>query len=267
MTGILSGTSSIPQPKGGILKAEFFDPVPVSLSYGRILSKENLPGDVVSGAVKMLSCLEAMARDTGFDLDGRLLLERTERAVFETDHQHIADRESAETYARGITARVGGFDMAAADCACKLAFCLLAPEGRSVSPSRIRADDRTCNNILTMVERMTFFLDVMGPVRRICFRFNGGYGNAIDEGYGLFLTDGCLWDVTVSPDPLPDDARLRLLVRYVLSLNAVDPSLKSITNIGVMNPRLNCAYMMPVSSIPEDVLLYASEGIVGVHLH
>ena len=264
MTGIIAGTYGITQPKGGILRAEFFDPVPVSLAYDRVLSKENLPGDIVGGAVKILSCLEAMARDTGFDVDSSVLLERAERAVFENDHSRIAESASAEVFAKGLTARVTGFDMAAADCACKLSFCMLGPNGRSVGPSRIRADDRTCNNILTMADRMTSFLDVMGPVRRICFRFTGGYGKAVNEGYGLFLTDRCLWDVTVSPDPLPEDARLRLLVRYVLCRGSADPALRSVENIGIMNPRLNCAYMMSASAIPSDVLTYAAEGIAGI---
>ncbi len=35
-------------------------------------------------------------------------------------------------------------------------------------------------------------------------------------------------------------------------------------NIGIMNPRLHCAYMMPASEIPEDVLMFAAQGIVGL---
>ena len=264
MIGIISGAEGVQQPLGGLLRLEFFDPVPISLSDGRVLSRENLPGDVVDGAVKVLSCLDALVRDTGFDVDDRLLLRRVEETVFEAVHQDMPDAAYAEAYAGGISARVGGFDHAAADCACKLAYCMQRRSAGYANPSRIRADDRTCTNILTMVGRMNAFLDVMGPVRRICFRFPGGYGKAVNSGFGMFLTDECLWDVTTSADPLPEKARLALLIRYVLSRGSKDPALTNIRNIGIMNPRLHCAYMMPAGDIPQDVLEYVAEGIVGI---
>ena len=264
MTGIIFATDGVQQPLGGLLKLEFFDPVPISLNDGRVLSRENLPGDVIDGAVKILSCLDALVRDTGFDVDDRLLLKRAEEAVFESVHSEVPSAAYAESYAGGISARVGGFDNAAADCACKLSYCMHKHTGGYANPSRIRADDRTCTNILTMVGRMNAFLDVMGPVRRICFRFPGGYGRAVTSGFGMYLTDECLWDVTTSADPLPEKARLALLIRYVLSRGSKDPALADVRNIGIMNPRLHCAYMMPAKEIPADVLEYVAEGIVGV---
>ena len=264
MTGIIAGTAGVQQPNGGLLKLEFFDPVPISLNDGRVLSRENLPGNVIDGAVKILSCLDALVRDTGFDVDDRLLLKRVEETVFERTHSEVPDSRYAEAFAGGISPRIGGFDNAAADCACKLSYCMQRKDTGYSNPSRVRADDRTCTNILTMVARMNAFLDVMGPVRRICFRFPGGYGRAVSSGFGMFLTDECLWDVTTSPDPLPEKARLALLIRYVLSRGSKDPALADVRNIGIMNPRLHCAYMMPAKDIPQDVLEYAAEGIVGI---
>ena len=264
MTGILGATADVTGLRDGILNVELFDPVPISLNDGRILSKENLPGDLVDGAVKTLSFLEAIVRQTGFNVDSALLLDRVEKTVFETTHDKVAYSAFANTFAEGLSVTVQGFDHAAADCACKLAYCLQKPGGRFTNPSRIRADDRTCSNILLMVERMSYFLDAMGPARRVCFRFNGGYGRAVDSGYGMFLTDGCLWDVTTSSDPLPEDARLRLLTRYALSVGCADPALKSVTNIGIVNPRLHCAYMTTIRRIPEETLRYVAEGVAGI---
>ena len=264
MSGIIESASAVAQPQGGLLSLRFFDPVPISLNDGRVLSRENLPGDVVDGAVKILSCLDAMVRDTGFSVDEKVLLDRVEETVFEVLHKDIPDAPYAEAYSKGVMPRVSGFDHAAADCACKLAYCLEKRNGGYSNPSRIRADDRTCSNVLTMVNRMGAFFDLMGPLRRICFRFAGGYGRAVDRGFGMFLTDECLWDVTTSNDPLPEKARLSLLIRYVLSRGSKDPALNSVRNIGIMNPRLHCAYMMPASEIPEDVLMFAAQGIVGL---
>ena len=264
MTGILGGTADVAGLRDGLLKVELFDPVPISLNDGRILSKENLPGDIVDGAVKILTCLDALVRETGFNVDDQVLLDRVERAVFEVRHSDVTDSMFAEAFSRGLSVRVSGFDHAAADCACKLAYCLLKPNGRFTNPSRIRADDRTCSNILLMTERMSYFLDAMGPARRICFHFGGGYGRAVDSGYGMFLTDGCLWDITTSADPLPEDARIRLLLRYALSVGCTDPALRSVSNIGIVNPRLHCAYMTSVRRIPEETLRYVAEGVAGI---
>lgn len=213
MTGILEGIGNVMSPGGGFLSLDMFDPVPVSLSDGRILSKENIPGSAVEGAVTLLSCMDALARDTGFEVDDQVLLERVEDALFEKRHLSLPGGAAADAYAKGITCRSGGFDAAAADCACRLALFLTGGSGFA-NPSRMRADDRTCSNIVMMTERMQSFLLLMGPARRVCFRLPGG--SAIDRGYGVFLTDGCLWDVTTSPDPLPEKARLRLLVRYAM---------------------------------------------------
>lgn len=261
MTGIVEGTRDVEQPPGGFLGLDRFDPVPISQATNRVPIRENIPATVVDGTVSLLSCLDAMARDTGFDVDGAVLLERAEEAVFETVHGEMFEREAASVFAKGVSAHVGGFDYPAIDCACKLVSCIL-PDIR-VSPLAIRPDDRTCANISTMVDRVSSFLDVMGPARRICFRLNGGYGRNIDRGFGMFLTDNCLWDVVSSHDPLPQDARLRLLVRYGMCTRAADPALKSIPNIGVFNPRLHCAYMMPVRDIPPESLTFISECVIG----
>ena len=39
---------------------------------------------------------------------------------------------------------------------------------------------------------------------------------------------------------------------------------RSAANIGIVNPRLNCAYMMPVSEISPEALEYARTDIAGL---
>lgn len=213
MTGILEGIRGVSPPGGGFLPLDRFDPVPVSLSDDRVLSRENVPPSVVEAAVQILFCMDAIARDTGFEADDRVVLDRVEDALFERRHRSLEGGAAADAYANGIVCRTGGFDAAAADCACRLALLFSGASGYA-NPSRMRADDRTCSNIITMVERMNSFLSLMGPARRVCFRLPGG--SAIRGGYGILLTDGCLWDLTASADPLPVNARLKLLVRYVM---------------------------------------------------
>lgn len=154
MTGIRGVTGRIDVPGGIVPGLELFDPVPVSVSDGRILSRENIPGNAVEGAVLILSAMDALARDTGFEIDDGILLERIEDAVFEKRHRDMEGGDLAEAYARGITARQGGFDTASADCAARLALFLSGSSGYA-NPSRMRADDRTCSNILLMTERMS----------------------------------------------------------------------------------------------------------------
>lgn len=265
MAGITEGCRLVSQPPEGLLPLGRFDPVPISLNDGRVLSRENLAGDIVGGAVKLLAACEMISRESGYDMDERAILSRAERAVFEVSPEKVPDSEFIDVYSRGIAVKFGGgFDYSSIDCACKLSAFFIGNFGQYGNASRIRADDRTCGNIRTMVTRVETFLDLVGPVRRMCFRFPGGYGRAIDDGCGEYLTDGSLWDVCTSRDPLPLDNRLRLLVRYVMCTHSKDPLMKGIKNIGIVNPRLNCAYMMPVDEIPEETLYYAERGIVGL---
>lgn len=40
--------------------------------------------------------------------------------------------------------------------------------------------------------------------------------------------------------------------------------MSSAENIGIMNPRLNCAYMMPAKDIPVHDLEYIRTGVIGL---
>ena len=69
--------------------------------------------------------------------------------------------------------------------------------------------------------------------------------------------------MTTSTEPLPQDKVLQLLVRYVMCRHSDDPEIGSVTNMGLVNPRLNCAYIVNGSRIDPSVIEHVEKEIVG----
>ena len=53
------------------------------------------------------------------------------------------------------------------------------------------------------------------------------------------------------------------LVRYVMCRHSDDPEIGSVTNMGLVNPRLNCAYIVSGSRIDPSVIEHVEKEIVG----
>jgi len=263
MAGIAEGVRGFPQPSGGLLKPSIFDPVPLAFNDGRYIGQDNLPGDIVEGAVCLLSFFSLFSAMSGYSYAERdACLKEAERTAFQDCSPGwtgaYGTASGADAFEDGIACAYSkDIEPYAADCACRLA----AGAAGGYRPARVRADDRTCSNIASMVRRTVVFFGNNGPVKRIGFSFGAGYGERIGSGFGHFLTDACIWDMSVTQDPLPPERTMRLLVRLVMCRESGDPDLERISNIGLLNPRLGCAYVTSLSRVPQEAVQAARDTI------
>lgn len=268
MTGIDKGTEYADYPPGGFVPAGLFSPIPLMPGDGRPLGHDSIDSGTVLGAVSLLSVLTLLNERDGYRYDRAAAeIKEAERIAFihlENNHLGMYGSSSySDVFEDGINCRYGGeLDDASVDCACKLSA-FAASGGKLSHPSRIRADDRTCANIRTMVRRTVAFLTGMGPVSRMGFEIPGAGGSRITKGTGNYITKDTVWDITVSSEPLPRDGVLKVLVRYIMCRHSDDPVLRSVKNIGLLNPRLGCAYIADASEIDPKTVEVVERDILG----
>ena len=144
-------------------------------------------------------------------------------------------------------------------------------------------DKATVENIRTMVNRSMSFFKKYGPVTKDGFTFEpvngkesdyqrmcetkkgswGGYTGTVESGDGDFLTKDTIWDFKVSKAPVKKEHTLQLLMYWRMGLHSIYPELWNIQYLGIYNPRLNTAYRIAVTDIPEDVIEEVEVSIIG----
>lgn len=134
---------------------------------------------------------------------------------------------------------------------------------KTLDDERLIPDVYTIANIRIMVNRALDFFKKYGPVTKDGFKFIGGYTDIITAGDGDFLTDDTLWDFKVSKKPPLKEHTLQLLIYYLMGQHSVQPYYKSLTKIGIYNPRLNIVYTKKVSDIDETILNEIATKIIG----
>lgn len=133
----------------------------------------------------------------------------------------------------------------------------------TLDDERLIPDAHTIANIGIMVNRALEFFDTYGPVTKDGFKFIGGYTDTITAGDGDFLTEDTLWDFKVSKKPPLKEHTLQLLIYYLMGQHSVQPYYKSLTKIGIYNPRLNIVYTKKVSDIDKNILDEIATKVIG----
>lgn len=133
----------------------------------------------------------------------------------------------------------------------------------TLDDERLIPDAYTIANIRIMVNRALEFFDTYGPVTKDGFKFIGGYTDTITAGDGDFLTEDTLWDFKVSKKPPLKEHTLQLLIYYLMGQHSVQDYYKSLTKIGIYNPRLNIVYTKKVSDIDKNILKEIATKIIG----
>jgi len=85
--------------------------------------------------------------------------------------------------------------------------------------------------------------------------FEGGYTDTVEAGDGDFISKDTFWDFKVSKSHPTSKHTLQILMYYVMGLHSVHDHFKTISNLGFFNPRLNIAYICPVSKIPAETIM------------
>lgn len=126
----------------------------------------------------------------------------------------------------------------------------------------INPDNATIENIRIMVNRSKLFWEKYGPI--ICSEptFEGGYSYIVDSGDGDYVSKDTLWDFKVSKSAPSTKHSLQLLMYYVMGLHSIHNCYNELLNLGIFNPRLNIAYICPISSIPKEVISDVENNVI-----
>ncbi|PFR64601.1 hypothetical protein COK29_26985, partial [Bacillus cereus] len=95
------------------------------------------------------------------------------------------------------------------------------------------------------------------------FTFKGGYTPSINTGDGDFLTENTIWDFKVSKSVPTNKHTLQLLIYYLMGVDSIHSEFKQIENLGIFNPRLNKVYLLPISTISNEIINEVNTTVIG----
>ena len=146
----------------------------------------------------------------------------------------------------------------------------------------INPDEPTIENIRTLVNRGKAFFEDFGPITKDGFTFDpedastldyekmiigignyGGYTPTVNAGDGDFITKDTLWDFKVSKSTPTNKHTLQLLMYWIMGQHSGQKIFKSITKIGIFNPRLNTVYTLDIANIPNDIISTVESNVIG----
>ena len=238
------------QPKGGYLKPsamtaiQFFDDTPLH-------PNENIHPSTVGLAVDYLTRYMITAD----------AIEAFKIPLLGASNVHLLP------YAHGL---IRALDFSLADNTIKAA-CILAsfdvafrvgPEFYSSNKEPDPNQD-TIENIRTMVYRTINYFQIYGPVLKDGFTFNSAYTEIVSSGDGDLLTEHTLWDIKVSKNEPTSKHTLQLLIYFIMAHRTQNPIFRSVSKIGIVNPRLNKIYLYELTESDLPMLKEISKNIIG----
>ena len=248
MVSVTQRIKQISQPRGGYLNPNEFEKK--EFNDNELLKEENIARNLVGMVVDYLT---------------RFMLEIPLEKAFKISLIGASLIGKEETAYELLTS-IKGIDSKSIYNACKLVgfdVCFRAGSDKYKDINTIEPDDNTINNIRIMVRRSILFFKKYGPVTKDAFIFEGGYTKIIDSGDGDFLTEDTLWDFKVSKNTPTSAHTLQLLVYYIMGTHSIHPEFKSVTKIGIFNPRTNCVYLKSISEIPKEIIEEISKNVIG----
>ena len=248
MASVTQRISKVQQPYGGYLPIKLF--AKEKFDDGNTLNEnENIHASLIGIAVDYLT---------------RFLLGDTIDKAFNISclgAANIGMLNKASVLKKNIT----GLDDLSIISACKLVgfdVCYRASKKSYKPIETINPDVDTIENIRIIVKRSILFWRKFGPIISSEITFEGGYTDTIDAGDGDFISADTLWDFKVSKSSPTSKHSLQVLVYYIMGLHSVHMQFKSITSIGIYNPRLNIAYICPISNISTEVITEIENNVI-----
>lgn len=248
MSSVTSRIKEIKQPRGG-----FINPKQFSVNHiedNITLNPENINAINIGLAVDYLTrFMTGSSKETAFDISIR-------GARNARDFLHCCD----------LLDCVNGLDNDSIFAACQLTGYDVAFRAGMLyfkPVDEIQPDTATIENVRTMVTRSLAFWKQYGPIIKDGFTFEGGYTHIINSGDGDFLTADTLWDFKVSATPPKSNHTLQLLIYYLMGKHSIHPEFKTITHLGIFNPRLNNVYLLDIDEIPVEVLETVASEVIG----
>lgn len=249
MASVTQRIKTIKQPYGGYLPIKSFSKKVFTDEYV-LNDNENIQASLVGTAVDYLT---------------RFMLGDTVDKAF-----HISLAGAAlinmKSKANSLKSTITGLDDISIISACKLAgfdVCFRASISAYKPIENINPDTDTIENVRMMVNRSIVFWNAYGPI--VCSKptCEGGYTSIVDCGDGDYVSSDTLWDFKVSKTAPTSKHSLQILMYYLMGIHSVHAYYKNVTNLGFFNPRLNTAYICPVSSIPQETIDEVEANVIG----
>lgn len=257
MYSVTERIKDVKQPRGGYIKPS--ELLSVDLNDGKKLSEEeNVHASVIGMAVDYLTRFVM-----GTDLEKAFQISLMGAISAKTFGIKTAEKE-AKAYLNNIK----GIDDNSIINACKIvtfdvwfrnpSAAMLARTAEETNPDQV-----TISNIRTMVERSVTFFKEYGPITVDGFTFEPkGYTKTVSSGDGDFLTADTLWDFKVSKAKPTNKHTLQLLMYWIMGQHSGKEEYKTITKLGIFNPRLNTVYLFDVNKVPSDVIAEIEETVI-----
>lgn len=266
MASVTERVKEIKQPRGGYIKPSEFEVV--DMNDGITLNEEeNIHASVTGMVVDYL---------TRFTL-GMDLIDTFQISLMGAMYaKQMGGIKKADKVAHALLAGINGLDDKSIDSACKLvAFDVWFRNPMAAMMAKpyteINPDKATIENIRTLVNRSTAFFEKYGPVVKSGFTFSpviedektyekmiktgkgtyGGYTPTVDSGDGDFLTADTIWDFKVLKSKPTNKQTLQLLMYWIMGQHSGQDIYKSITKLGIFNPRLNEVYLLEMNNVSE----------------
>lgn len=249
MVSVTKRISAVKQPRGGYIKPKDF--VVTDLTDANILNKkENIQSSVIGTAVDYLARFlngEPVEKAFKISMMGAFNAKETELANELLFNIQGLDDNSIESACKMV-----GFDVA-----------FRAGVAWYKPVELIKPDKETISNVRVMVNRGLKFFKFYGPIVSNGFNLEGGYTSTINTGDGDFLTENTLWEFKVLKSAPTNKHTLQLLIYYLMGVQSIHPEFKQIENLGIFNPRLNKVYLLPISTISDDIINKVHTTVIG----
>ncbi|QWG38896.1 hypothetical protein EXW35_10745 [Bacillus mycoides] len=249
MVSVTQRISKVKQPRGGYIKPKDFNVIELNDGID-LYEEENIHSTLIGLAVDYLT---------------RFTMRTSLEQAFKISLRG-ASRVNESNYAEELLNGISGLDDNSIENACKLVgFDTAFRAGIAMYKPvhTIQPDFSTISNIRNMVERSKTFNNNYGPIVKDGFTFEGGYTSSINTGDGDFLTENTLWDFKVSKSAPTNKHTLQLLIYYLMGVHSIHSEFEQIENLGIFNPRLNKVYLLPISTISNEIINEVSTTVIG----
>ncbi|MCQ6305179.1 hypothetical protein [Bacillus cereus] len=249
MVSVTQRIAKFKQPRGGYIKPKDFI-VTDLLDTAILHENENIHSTLIGLAVDYLTrFLNGTSIEEAFKISlmGAINVEEIELA-----HNLLLNIKGVDDISIENTCKMVGFDVA-----------YRAGKAMYKPVEFINPDKETISNIRVMVNRSLSFFESYGPIVKDGFTFEGGYTSLINTGDGDFLTKNTLWDFKVSKSAPTNKHTLQLLMYYLMGIHSVHTEFEQVENLGIFNPRLNKVYLLPINTIPDEIINEVNTAVIG----
>lgn len=251
MTSVKKRIKEIRQPNGGYLRPSSMQEI--TLEDNHELSKEeSIHASIIGMAVDYLTRLmTGSSLIEAFDAPIRGYAYRKKMwqpNIIECDKRAKVDITSLLNQIHGLDDQ--SIIAACKACAYDVWYRNPADAPKYKTAEEINPNAQTIENIRIMVKRSISFWLHYGPVVKSNFTFErGGYTAMVNAGDGDYMTKDTIWEFKVSAAKPTSKHTLQILMYWIMGQHSGKEEFKSITQLGIFNPRLNKVYLIPVADI------------------